>query len=336
MIRSASVIIPVYNGARFIGAALDSVLKQTVLPKEIILIDDGSTDDSLAVIAAAVADYSGPTFIQILSQDNGRQSAARNGAAKAATGDFLAFLDQDDSWHPEHLRLLLEQFEGQPDLGWVYSDFDEIDIDGYFVTRDFIRTHAYNHPKTSVRDFLAEDSMMLPSATIMRTEAFKGAGGFDAHLCGYEDDDLFLRLFRDGWRSTFVHLSLTRHRIHTSSSSSGNSFRESRLIYLQNVVKHTPDNPRLGRMFISDLLVPRLLATTLHEYSIALRTLNDEDARNVARDATIITSAAFSSRRRSLGLALMARPRLLRALLKVRARFPRWMRSKIPPSFELH
>jgi glycosyltransferase involved in cell wall biosynthesis len=332
---SVSVIIPVHNGGRFVSATLDSVLKQTVLPQEIIIVDDGSTDDSPRLIAEAVEARAGSVPIRVLTQENARQSAARNAAAEIATGEFLAFLDQDDAWHPQHLSVMLKCFHHQPELGWVYTDFDEVDSEGFFVTRDFIGNNHFRHPKTSVRDYLAEDAMMLPSATIVRAAALKSVGGFDPRLCGYEDDDLFLRLFRAGWHSHFVRQSLTFYRIHSSSSSSGSSFRESRLIYLQNVLSHTPDDPRMGRMYMTQLLVPRLLNTTMHEYGIALRTRNDDAARTIAGDVATIAAVAFTSRRRRIGLALLARPKLLRTLLTLRAGTPRWMRKPIPPALEI-
>src|SRR3954454_1096655 len=101
---AVSVIIPVYNGARHLEAAIASVLAQDALPAEIIVMDDGSTDESSAIAAAALSAAPAAVSTRVLTQDNAGQSAARNAAAMVATGDLLAFLDQDDGWYSDHLR----------------------------------------------------------------------------------------------------------------------------------------------------------------------------------------------------------------------------------------
>ena len=113
-----------------------------------------------------------------------------------ATGELLAFLDQDDLWYPRHLAALSPSFGSDPELGWAYSDFDEIDGDGRLITRQFIAAHQMNHPKTTLHQILGSDLMVLPSASVLRRSAYLAVGGFDVELSGYEDDELFLRMFR--------------------------------------------------------------------------------------------------------------------------------------------
>ena len=109
-----SVIIPVYNGARYLRPALESVLAQTYPRFEVIVVDDGSTDDS-GVIAQSFHD------VRYIHQSNQGVAAARNNGIEAARGEFLAFLDQDDLWTPEKLKLQMGQLLSDPDLGYTLT-----------------------------------------------------------------------------------------------------------------------------------------------------------------------------------------------------------------------
>lgn len=126
-----TAILPVYNGGRYLQESLRSVMSQTVLPDELIVVDDGSTDDSLSRLEAMVP---APFPVRILKQTNRGQSAARNVAAKESHGDYLAFLDQDDRWYPRHLEVLAAALDANGEAGWAYSDFDEMDGEGNVVT----------------------------------------------------------------------------------------------------------------------------------------------------------------------------------------------------------
>src|SRR5688500_924354 len=109
-----SVIIPVYNGARFLRAALESVFAQTYRPIEVIVVDDGSADDS-GVIAQSFPE------VRYIRQENQGVAAARNNAIEAARGEFFAFLDQDDLWTPEKLRLQIEHLLDHPEVGYTLT-----------------------------------------------------------------------------------------------------------------------------------------------------------------------------------------------------------------------
>ena len=98
---SISAVIPLYNGSKFIEAALQSVFAQTIAPREVIVVDDGSTDQGPALVKAMAERYP----IVLLSQPNGGQSAARNFGVAHSTGELIALLDQDDIWYPPHIEL---------------------------------------------------------------------------------------------------------------------------------------------------------------------------------------------------------------------------------------
>src|SRR5690242_19930414 len=115
---SVAAIIPLYNGARWIGPCLDSVFAQTHPPAEIIVVDDGSTDDGAQIVEALARQGD---RLRLLRKQNGGQSAARNVGIRAARSPLLALLDQDDIWHPRHLEELLHPFATDPTLGWTFS-----------------------------------------------------------------------------------------------------------------------------------------------------------------------------------------------------------------------
>lgn len=119
-----SVIIPVYNGEKTIARALDSILQQTWPAYEIIVIDDGSTDQTEAIVQG----YSAP--VRYVNQKNAGPSAARNRGAALAEGDWVAFLDADDWYYPTRLQLHAELIQENPNLDFVIGNFDYRDTEG--------------------------------------------------------------------------------------------------------------------------------------------------------------------------------------------------------------
>jgi glycosyltransferase involved in cell wall biosynthesis len=111
-----SVILPVFDGARFVGRALDSVFAQTHRDFEVIAIDDGSTDRTREILDAA------GDAIRVCSQPNRGAYAARNLGLRLARGELVAFLDADDAWHPRRLESQLRLIDGRPEVGLVFGD----------------------------------------------------------------------------------------------------------------------------------------------------------------------------------------------------------------------
>ncbi len=207
--RSIVAIIPLFNGARWIEGAIRSVFAQTIPPDEFMVVDDGSTDDGPAIVEKLAQER----HITLLRKPNGGQSAARNFAVARSKSALIALLDQDDRWYPNHLEVLRRKFEkhqGLP-LGWAYSDFDDIDADGRVVSRMFVEERRnLQNPKRRLASLLLHGLIIQPSATLISRAAFEAVGGFDERLCGYEDDDLFLRIFRESFDNAYVPYP-TRH-----------------------------------------------------------------------------------------------------------------------------
>ncbi len=192
-----SVIIPTYNRSAWLVAALESVFAQMVQPFEIIVADDGSTDDTLAVLEK----YG--DRVKVLTQQNAGPAAARNMGIKAATGDYIAFLDSDDLWFPHTLALYREVIDKNANPAIVEGAHVEFDTEQGPPNPDSLQPASFDIQPSA--DYLASPRVTLwPSGTAIRTKVLKVAGGFTPHAFNAEDCDLWLRL---GVARGFVHIA---------------------------------------------------------------------------------------------------------------------------------
>jgi glycosyltransferase involved in cell wall biosynthesis len=175
-----SVVIPCYNTGQFVAEAIRSAWDQTSPPLEVIVIDDGSTDNSAAFAEAAGA--------RVVRQANGGLACARNTGLAEAKGDFILFLDADDRLLPGAIEAHLRCFEQWPDAAMVHGSNYLIDPNG-----DVIGTNAQAPCAYSWRDVLFGVTPTCSQA-MFRQESVVSAGGFDAKVPYGEDVDLYLRL----------------------------------------------------------------------------------------------------------------------------------------------
>ncbi|MEA2691880.1 MAG: hypothetical protein QOJ16_1267 [Acidobacteriota bacterium] len=296
------------------------------------MVDDGSTDGSLEALTSLPP---APFPLRVLRQANAGQSAARNAAAREATGEYIAFLDQDDHWYPRHLEELVAPLAKDPQAGWAYCDFDEMDLAGNLVTRGFLKTQGVSHPKRSIYDCVAGDLMVLPSASVVRSAAFAEAGGFDEALSGYEDDDLFVRFFRLGWNHVFVARPLLRFRVHATGSSASDRFLESRVRYAAKLTAILPDDSRMFRYYVSKAIAPRFFLTSLDDYVRACSARDWEGALRILQTVNHFAALRRPSLRLRFKLLFIQRPRLFRLLLALNDRLPRWTKLNRNPTVTL-
>jgi glycosyltransferase involved in cell wall biosynthesis len=186
-----SVVVPVYNGERFLQEALDSVLAQTYQDYEVICVDDGSTDGSLDVFKK----YSGR--VSVIRQPNSGQGAARNAGVGRASGAYVAFLDQDDRWYPHKLDRQVAVLEADPDIVLVLCNSDRMDVDGRILQRGATLADRATLLESPLGRLMEED-LILPSAILVRRDVFERAGMYDSELRGFEDFDLCARLKQHG------------------------------------------------------------------------------------------------------------------------------------------
>ncbi len=204
-----SVVIPLYNKEREIVRALDSVAAQTLAPREIIVVDDGSTDGGAALAAA----YSGT---KLVSQPNGGVSSARNNGAAAATGRYVAFLDADDQWKPGYIAEIARLMERYPGCGAYCTAFDVLSGD---------RLHPTRHPEAEgpLEDFFREAMhgyICQPSATVVDREAMFAAGGFPPGM-KIGEDLYFWIMLADRYRICFSPRPLVIYSRTASNRSTG-------------------------------------------------------------------------------------------------------------------
>jgi glycosyltransferase involved in cell wall biosynthesis len=188
-----SVIIPAYNSERYIGESLQSVVDQTYRDYEVIVVDDGSTDNTKARALAV----HGP--INYIQQSNQGPAAARNTGIDAARGELICFLDADDSWASDKLQAQVEFIDRNPGVGLVFSDEKEFDDVG--VTCVSLLSKSAYHAELTAGSILKEPFQKLlqenfiPTSTVMaRTACFKTTGLFDVALRGPEDRDMWSRI----------------------------------------------------------------------------------------------------------------------------------------------
>lgn len=327
---SVTAVIAVFNGAVHIVEALDSVLDQTAPVAEIVIVDDGSSDDSVDVIQRYISLNSTAELpISLVLQENSGQGSARNTGVSHATGQIIGFLDQDDSWHPQHVEKLISYFENNPSLGWVYSDFNQFDEYGLYLRRSFLKLHSYVPPAKSLFALIGNDLMMLPSASLIRKKAYQEVEGFDTQFRGYEDDDLFVRIFAHGWNFEFCEQGLVNYRIHANNSSRGLSFPESRRKFYRKYREYLSQGNENYPKYFHQHLAPRMVSAIIQDAVIAGRDGSPEaKALAISFLKEIYEDKGFTARDR-LTLLLVRSDIALRVALAVRRKFKKIVKPEL-------
>jgi glycosyltransferase involved in cell wall biosynthesis len=183
-----AVIIPVYNGAETVGEAIASVLAQSFRDFELIVVDDGSTDATPAVLARYA------TTIRVITQLNGGIAAARNAALRASTSEFVALLDCDDVWEPSMLAHSVAALERDPSCVLAYTNLAVTDSNGIALDTALVGPTTAHAP--TLDEMLTQLWPIMPSAVVTRRRALEAIGGFaeEFRSYGYEDAYCWLRL----------------------------------------------------------------------------------------------------------------------------------------------
>lgn len=229
--------MPMHNAAPFVALAVESVLAQRGCTLELIVVDDGSTDDG----AAALAPYG--DRITLIRQDNQGVGAARNAGLRLARGEFIAFLDADDVWLPGKLAAQLAHLRRNPDLGMVYGAWHCWDgeapapqpapaADAATVARESGRLYPH----------LLLDCFILTSTVLLRREVAEAVGTFDPALKRGEDYDYWLRVAQR-YRIDKLDRLLTLYRIHAANSASKYPNENYELTVVKRHAPPRPDVP---------------------------------------------------------------------------------------------
>jgi glycosyltransferase involved in cell wall biosynthesis len=223
-----SVIIPCYNHGRYLPEAVASVVVQTFGDWELVIVDDGSTDDSAAIAARLIASYPRHSM-RLLRQQNQGLSASRNNGIRVAHGAYILPLDADDQLEPDMLAETLAVLERRPEVGFVYTDVQMFGAENRIWSGG-----AYSLDK------LRFDCPMVPM-TLFRKRAWAATGGFrsDLHPQGYEDWDFWLSLAAAGWQGDHIARPLVRYR-RTNDSMLAKARRHDLELRAQ-IVLHNPN-----------------------------------------------------------------------------------------------
>jgi glycosyltransferase involved in cell wall biosynthesis len=223
-----SIVIPNFNLGRYAGEAIASALAQTHPAVEVIVVDDGSSDDSLERIRATPGVRAGR--VQLLAQANGGVARARNAGAARAGGRFLVFLDADDQLEPAYVERCLAALEAAPaTVAYAYTQMR------YFGAAEGIyRSKPFGRWKLIRGNF-------INASALVRREAFEAVGGFDAGMTGHEDHALWVAMLARGWGGVFVPEPLIRYRRHQAASRNTLTRARLRQLHADVAIRH----PRL-------------------------------------------------------------------------------------------
>ena len=247
-----SVVIPVFNGERFIGDAIRSVLGQTFGDFEIIVVDDGSTDQTEKI----VRQFS--DRVAYHRQENRGAGAARNLGVMCASGEWIAFLDADDIWYPQKLAVQFEALAMNPAIAFVYSDMDTIDVHEAILQRNFLTTQVTTQVKRrrrkKDRDLASlgfgRQPFPYPSTVLLKRELFSQSGGFSPLFRRnyHEDFDLFARIAHVA-PLHFLPQSLVQYRQLPSAGIRNEWYDANWLLFLERLAELWRDHPdRLKRV----------------------------------------------------------------------------------------
>jgi glycosyltransferase involved in cell wall biosynthesis len=284
-----SVITPTYNRAYCIEATLDSALAQTCGDLEVLIIDDGSTDDTRDVVARR---YGRERRVRYVRQENRGVSAARNHGHRLARGEYLAYLDSDDRWLPWKLDLQLACFRRLPEIGMVFTDIDVVDDQGRVVRgaasrslfesyrrldvgRPFTATVPLGEVAPNLADVVGDavvragdtfsqmilGNLVWTSTAMIRAPAAAKAGWFDERLSHGEDYDYFLRVSREA-PAAFADVATVAYRMGEPDQLTKDPVFSIRMAtnYLRSIRRALDDDR--ARIRLSDEVVRSLLAAT--------------------------------------------------------------------------
>ena len=206
---TVSVIIPCYNQARYVARAIDSVMAQTLRDWEAIVVDDGSTDGTAAIVSQYV-----DSRIQYVFQDNRGVSAARNTGIMASKGKYLTFLDGDDEWRPEFLECCLGEIETNASIAGVYTRAQHMDECGNLLSQVVGKPMAPDLLRRSIW----EGGQFALHAALVRRDILDSVGFFDTQLCTLNDWDLWIRVIRE-YDMRAIDRILALYRISPGSKS---------------------------------------------------------------------------------------------------------------------
>jgi glycosyltransferase involved in cell wall biosynthesis len=229
-----AVLIPAYRSETFLGEALDSVLAQTQLPSEILVIDDGSPGEGTREICEARG-----SAVRYLRKENGGPASARNLGVAESSAEWLAFLDADDLWQPNKLERQWAALQAKPEILLICTEARLLG-----GSREGVLRRGGEKPALDICSLLTANPVVTSSVLLHRS-AFEKAAGFceDGSLIAVEDYDLWLRIAEQG-PLLWLPEPLLEYRVHEASLSGAERFHEGVGLVLDRACQRLPAEAR--------------------------------------------------------------------------------------------
>ncbi|MEZ0154848.1 MAG: glycosyltransferase family 2 protein [Candidatus Reddybacter sp.] len=261
-----SAVVPTYNNAEYIADAINSILSQAHPVDEIIIVDDGSTDNTEAIVDA-ITKRSTNKIIYI-KQDNQGPSSARNQGIEAASGDWLAFLDADDLWTPAKIALQLEALVSEPQLKLIAADMSEINRQGKLIVESVLAKHQLleklqalaGKPVPNALNALLTKNFIPTGTALVNRAIVIAAGGFNTHIRFGEDLELWAKIAADHPITCLPQVMMHR-RQHGSNAT------QSTVLMLEGLVKVMQSLRAWGaeKLLLKHVNPDQLVATALSD-----------------------------------------------------------------------
>jgi glycosyltransferase involved in cell wall biosynthesis len=204
-----SAIIPTYNYARYVVAAVESALSQSFEDLEIVVVDDGSTDDTRETLRHLGA------RIRYIPQAHRGLAATRNVGIGVSRGRYLAFLDSDDLWLPDKVSMQVARLDAEPAVGLVYTEATLFNDES---ATEIPHSHWSEHPSGKILPWLLRHNVVPSPTPMVRRELFEKVGPFDERLSSCEDWDMWIRIAQVS-EFAYVDRVLARYRVHSANMS---------------------------------------------------------------------------------------------------------------------
>jgi glycosyltransferase involved in cell wall biosynthesis len=231
-----SVIIPTFNNAALLPETLDSILAQSFTDFELIVVDDGSTDDTAAIVKR---DY---PQLEYIYQLNGGPAAARNAGVGLAQGEYIAFCDHDDLWHPEHLQTLLDTFAAYPQTALVFdnAEYFGVGVEPGKWHLDSLACAGLAKSTVSAKRLLWDYPIASMSVTMVRKKYFALLGGLSEQVGALDDLHFYLRVAAHS-DVRFVDYLGCRKRVTGQNLSQLINIKETNVSYLEDLWRNHPE-----------------------------------------------------------------------------------------------
>jgi len=250
-----TVVMPAHNERETVASAIRSVLQQTRQDFELIVVDDGSVDDTRRHVEA----FAGDARVRLIAQAQSGPAAARNAAIRAGIGELVSMLDADDLWLPTYLERMDHALHHDPQAGFAYTNAWVLDDPPGRIRRKPALWTQPEAPLETARELMLRLARrnFVYTATTVRRSVLDEVGLFDERFRNGEDYELWLRIASAGYRAAQADGMLAVHREHPQSLTSRSDEAMARAIELHAAIAHTHDDPEVRRLVAAQEAVLR-------------------------------------------------------------------------------